>query len=100
MSASGGVSVTRAALADADNANNVTSPATFRRHYTLGLGYATGSNSQWSIFYSLSPAHTTAGSSVLASAVATQLAGSPTAAGQETLATRQQSIGVQYSLRF
>lgn len=98
--ASGGVSLNSAAFADGDTASNVTSPATFRRHYTLGLGYATGSNSQWSIFYSLSPAHTTAGSSVLASAVATQLAGSPAVAGRETLATRQQSIGVQYSHRF
>lgn len=97
---SGGVSFNSAAFADENTASNVTSPATFRRHYTLGLGYATGADSQWSIFYSLSPAHTAASSSVLASAVATTLAGSPAVAGRETLATRQQSIGVQYSRRF
>lgn len=97
---SGGVSLNSAAYSDADTANNVTSPATFRRHYTLGLGYATASNATWSVFYSLSPAHTTSGSSALGSAVATQLSGNATVSGQETLATRQQSIGVQYSQRF
>ncbi|MGT2432183.1 hypothetical protein ACU4HD_32075 [Cupriavidus basilensis] len=50
---SGGVSLNSAAYADEDTASNVTSPATFRRHYTLGLGYATGPNSKWSVFYSL-----------------------------------------------
>ncbi|MGY2488542.1 OmpP1/FadL family transporter [Cupriavidus sp. CP313] len=100
LNISGGVSFNSAAYADEDTANNVTAPATFRRHYTLGLGYATGPNSKWSVFYSLSPGHTTTGSSAMASAVATQLAGSPTVAGQESLATRQQSIGVQYSQRF
>lgn len=97
---SGGVSLNSAAYADEDTANNVTSPATFRRHYTLGLGYATGPNSKWSVFYSLSPGYATTGSSALGSTVATQLSGNPTAAGQETLSTRQQSIGVQYSQRF
>lgn len=100
LNVSGGVSFNSAAYADEDTANNVTAPATFRRHYTLGLGYATGTHSKWSVYYSLSPGHTTAGSSALASAVATQLSGRPAMAGQESLATRQQSIGVQYSLRF
>lgn len=100
LNVSGGVSFNSAAYADEDTANNVTAPATFRRHYTLGLGYATGPHSKWSVFYSLAPGHTTTGSSALASAIATQLSGNPSIAGRESLSTRQQSIGVQYSQRF
>lgn len=97
---SAGVSSNSAAYADDNTTHNVNSPSTFRRHYTLGLSYATAVDTEWSFFYSLSPAHRTSGPSALSSAVATQLTGIPIVMGHESLATRQQSIGVQYSLRF
>jgi len=96
---SAGVSANSAAYADAATSDNLNSPSTFRRHFTLGLGYAPAGNTEWSIFYSIAPAHRTSGPSALASAVGVQL-GVPNHLGREGLATRQQSIGVQYSVRY
>lgn len=96
---SAGVSANSAAYADAATSDNLNSPSTFRRHFTLGLGYAPAGNTEWSIFYSIAPAHRTSGPSALASAVGVQL-GVPNHLGRESLATRQQSIGVQYSVRY
>ncbi|QNK69767.1 hypothetical protein [Variovorax sp. PAMC26660] len=96
---SAGVSANSAAYADAATGDNLNSPSTFRRHFTLGVGYAPTSRTEWSVFYSLSPARRTSGSSALASAAGAQL-GMPGTSGVESLATRQQSLGVQYATRY
>ncbi|MES2246067.1 MAG: outer membrane protein transport protein [Pseudomonadota bacterium] len=97
---SAGVLANSAAYADAATSDNLNSPSTFRRHFTLGLGYATSARTEWSVFYSLAPAHRTSGPSALAAAVGAQLNGVSNPWGRESLATRQQSLGVQYAVRF
>ncbi|MCY1251503.1 hypothetical protein D9M72_652740 [compost metagenome] len=97
---SAGVSANSAAYADAATSDNLNSPSTFRRHFTLGLGYASSARTEWSVFYSLAPVHRTSGPSALAAAVGAQLNGVSNPWGRESLATRQQSLGVQYAVRF
>lgn len=96
---SAGVSANSAAYADAMTSDNLNSPSTFRRHFTLGMGYAPTNRAEWAVFYSLAPAHRTRGPSALAAAVGAQ-SGMPGALGSETLATRQQSLGIQYAVRY
>ena len=96
---SAGMSANSRVYEDKDTTHNVTSPSTFRRHYTLGAGYTNAAGSEWSFFYAHSPKRTTTGTSGQASAVVSQLTGVPTAAGQESLSTSLHVVGIQYSIR-
>lgn len=96
---SAGMSANSRVYEDKDTTHNVTSPSTYRRHYTLGAGYTNAAGSEWSFFYERSPKRTTTGTSGQASAVVSQLTGVPTAAGQESLSTSLHVVGIQYSIR-
>ncbi|MEG2029218.1 MAG: outer membrane protein transport protein [Janthinobacterium sp.] len=85
---SAGLSYNTAAFASASTSANINSPSTFRRHYTLGAGYA-GGGAQWSAYYLYAPQDTCSGPSALAAAMGSS--------GRESIGTRQQIIGLQYS---
>jgi long-chain fatty acid transport protein len=96
---SAGMSASSRVFDDKDTTHNLTTPSTFRRHYTLGAGYTHASGTEWSFFYARSPKRTTTGTSALASGVVSQFTGVPTAAGQESLSTSLHAFGIQYSIR-
>ena len=85
---SAGLSYNTAAFASPSTSANINSPSTFRRHYTLGAGYA-GGGAQWSAYYLYAPQDTRSGPSALAAAMGSS--------GRESIGTRQQIIGLQYS---
>jgi long-chain fatty acid transport protein len=96
---SAGMSASSRVFDDKDTTHNLTTPSTFRRHYTLGAGYTHAPGTEWSFFYARSPKRTTTGTSALASGVVSQFTGVPTAAGQESLSTSLHAFGIQYSIR-
>jgi long-chain fatty acid transport protein len=87
-----GTSYNTAAFPDESTSANINSPSTFRRHYTLGMGYATSPQSEWSVYYLYAPQHTTTGNSAIAAAFGVS--------GQDSVGTRQHILGMQYSNRF
>lgn len=97
---SAGVSTNTRAFDEQDSSDNITTPSTFRSHYTLGLGYSPAAHTEWSLFYGRSAGGSSSGSSALASAVASQALGTPTTIGRETLRAQVQTIGLQLSRSF
>jgi long-chain fatty acid transport protein len=97
---SAGASANSRVYAEADTTHNITSPSTFRRHYTWGAGYTTTDGAEWSVYFGRSTRVSTTGPSGLGSAVVSQITGTPTVAGQESLATSNEIFGIQLSIRY
>ncbi|WCL49634.1 OmpP1/FadL family transporter [Leptospira sp. GIMC2001] len=94
-----GASWNTAAFEPSNTSINLASPATGRRHFTGGIGYSFSEGSEFSIYFSEQVKEKIEGLSGLATNIATQINGTPTLTGYESIATQQQSLGFQYSTK-